>query len=160
MSPDEILELELKLFLIKYGEKKILTSLAKLIGISPSELENKVQKVHQVGKKTVKEKGNRLSRVIEEIIEQHPQKARLLRKLYDQFQDRSFLPETHDIKRLLHRYELKSDGLKSRDSSAPKVFKLLASLEENELEELVQLHKNSNFSSLGIISDEIMRHQV
>ena len=38
-----------------------------------------------------------------------------------------------------------------------KVFKLLASLDKRELEELSQEQDKTNFSSLGIISDEIMK---
>ncbi|MBI1879390.1 MAG: hypothetical protein HYR94_14430 [Chloroflexi bacterium] len=159
MSSDEILELELSLILIKYGERKVLTSLAKITGLSISELEIKLERIHQIEKKPPVKKTKQTSRIIDEIIDQHPQKAHLLKILYARFQNKSFLPELRDIKRLLNQHSLESEGLKSRNIAAPKVFKLLASLDEKQLEELTQQQDKVDFSSLGIISDEIMRHK-
>lgn len=157
MSTDEILELELSLLLINYGERKVLRSLAKVNGLNDSELETKLKRIHQLEKKPASKKSKDPSKAIEEIISQHPQKSQLLALLYSRFQNRSFLPEMRDIKRLFNRHSLESNNLKSRNTSASKVFRLLAGLDEKELEELTQEQDKTTYSSLGIISDEIMK---
>lgn len=157
MSTDEILELELSLLLINYGETKVLRSLAKVNGLNDNELETKLKRIHQLEKKPAPKKPKDPSKVIEEIISQHPQKSPLLKLLYSRFQNRSFLPELRDIKHLFNRYSLATKNLKSRSTSAAKIFRLLASLEEEELERFTQEQDKTSYSSLGIISDEIMK---
>lgn len=158
MSPNELLELELSFLLIKYEERKVFVSLAKLSGLTLTELETKLRKIQQAEKKRPTRKNKLSSRVIDEVINQHPQKSDVLRILYARFQNKTFLSQLRDIKRLFNRYSLEMESLKSRSSAAPKVFKLLASLDVHELEELTQEQDKSNYSSLGIISDEIMKH--
>jgi len=157
MSTDEILELELSLLLINYGERKVLRSLAKVNGLNDNELETKLKRIHQLEKKPASRKSRDPSKAVDEIISRHPQKSKLLKLLYSRFQSRSFLPEMRDIKRLFHRHSLEPKNLKSRSTSASKVFQLLASLDEKELEEFTQEQDKTNYSSLGIISDEIMK---
>jgi hypothetical protein len=142
MSTDEILELELSLLLINYGERKVLRSLAKVNGLNDNELETKLKRIHQLEKKPASRKSKDPSKAVDEIISR---------------QSRSFLPEMRDIKRLFHRHSLEPKNLKSRSTSASKVFQLLASLDEKELEEFTQEQDKTNYSSLGIISDEIMK---
>lgn len=125
MSNDEIVELELNLLLIKYGEKKVIKHLAKMSGLSPVELETNLQKVHQIKKKSSSKKRNRASNAMEEIINQNPQKSQVLNLLYSRFQSKSFLPSLSDIRRLFNRYSSEPENLKSRNNSAPKIFKLL-----------------------------------
>ncbi len=157
MSPNELLELELSLLLIKYEERKVFVSLAKLSGLTLTELETKLRKIQQVEKKRPARKSKPSSRVIDEVINQHPQKSDILRILYARFQNKTFLSQLRDIKRLFNRHSLEAERVKSRSSAASKVFKLLASLDVHELEELAQEQDKSNYSSLGIISDEIMK---
>lgn len=159
MTTDEILELELSLLLIKYGERKVFRSLAKVDGLSVSELEAKLKRVHQAEKKPSRRKGRDTAKVIEEIINQHPQKSQLLKLLYSRFQSGSFLPQLRDIKRFFNKHSLEPGNLSSRNNSAAKVFKLLASLNENELKELTQERDKTEYSALGIISDEIMKQR-
>lgn len=157
MSNDEIIELELSLLLIKYGESKIINCLARLKALSDEELENKLQKVRRIKRKPSKSGRNTKSNAIEKLINEYPEKSNILNLLYSRFQNKSFLPHLSDIKRLFNRYSIESESLKSRSTSTPKIFNLLVNLNEKELEELAQELDKTNFSSLGIISDEIMK---
>ncbi len=158
MSTDEILELELSLLFVKYGERKVLRSLAKVNGLGDSELKTKLKRTRQLERKPLTKKRKQVaSKTIDEIISQAPQKSHLLKLLYSRFQSKSFLPELRDIKRLFNRHSLESKNLKSRNASVPKIFRLLATLDEKELEELTQEQDKRTYSSLGIISEEIMR---
>lgn len=157
MSTDEILELELSLLFVKYGERKVLRSLARVNGLDSNELKTKLRRTHQLDKKPAIKKAKSPSKAIEQIIMQHPQKSHLLGVLYSRFQSKSVLPELRDIKRLFNRHGLESKNLKSRNTSATKVFKLLATLDEKELGELAHEQDRRTYSSLGIISAEIMK---
>ena len=157
MSADEILELELSLLLINYGERKVMKSLARVNGLNDNELESKLKRIHQLEKKPRSRKSVDGSKAIEAIISRHPEKSQLLNLLHSRFESRSFLPELKDVKRLFNRHSTHSTKLKSRNASAVRVFRLLASLDENELQKLTEEQDRTNYSSLGVISDEIMK---
>jgi hypothetical protein len=156
MLSDEIIELEICLLLIKYGERKVINSLAKVVDLDIKDIETKLQRIQRPIKKPVKKNAKLRLQFIDKIIDQYPERANLLKILYSRFQNKTFLPELRDIKRLLDRYSLESRGVKSRNAAAPKVFNLLATLDETELMELSQQQERGGYSSLGIISDEIL----
>jgi len=161
MLPDEILSIEISLLLIKYGEKRVLKSLSKVLGIDIKDLNSKLQCITEIKKKDKVVNSQKTSRGVNDIIKQNPQKADLLNILYDRYLNKTFLPELRDIKRLLNRHSIDTKAVKQRNSAASKVFKLLASLEEKELQDLTQQQDQdrANFSSLGIISDQILGHK-
>jgi hypothetical protein len=160
MSKDEIIELELSLLLIKYSESRILGSLATMMGISSSELEAKLEKIRQAKNEPPKSKRNKNSQYINEITRKHPRKSKILSLLYSRFESGIFLPQLHDIKQFLRSHSVEDENLKSRQDSVKKLFSVLAGLEDNELKELIQEKNKPNFSSLGIISDEIMKSRM
>lgn len=157
MRPDDILELEISLLLIKYGEMKVIKSLSKLIGLKNDDLKTKLKMISK-SKDSCQINNYRLDS-IDNIIDKYPEKRNLLKDLYDRYQNKTFLPEFRDIKRLLNRHYIELEKIKSRKSAIKKVFDLLSSLDENELKELAQQKERTNMSSLGIISDQILGHK-
>jgi hypothetical protein len=159
MTNDQILELEIALLLLKYDSEKIIKLLAKLNNLTKEDLEIRLKQVHRMPKKVGQGKRSRTSKLIDEINNQHPENRDILNLLYSKFQAKSFLPSLHDVRRLFHRHSLDVDKLKSRESAAIKVFTLLAGFNQKELEDLAQEADKTNFSSLGVISDEILKRK-
>lgn len=156
MRPNDILELELSLLLIKYGEEKLIKSLSKLIGLKNEDLKNKIKRISEIKKSPQKNKYKIIG--IDKLIKKYPEKAELLENLYYRYQNKTFLSEFRDIKRLLNKHYIELENIKSRKSATRKVFDLLSSFDENELKELAQEKERKNISSLGIISDQILGH--
>jgi hypothetical protein len=157
MISAKIIDMELSLLLVKYGEEKVIRSLSALLALDIAELESKLQDNYQIIKTKICPKTLNKSNKIERIIDKYPQKKDLMKILYARFQERTFLPHLRDIKDLFNRYNVDSKNLKSRKTATLHVLNFLANLDVKDLEELTQLRDRNNYSSLGIISDEILR---
>ncbi len=156
-SSSKFLNYEITLLLAKYGKNAVLGTLAKKLELTPEELEI-------ILRTPLAEKSSSRSRkkpspidLVTQLADEYPTKAQLLRTLHARFENRSFLPELRDVKRFFDRHARSLGVPKSRRESLPKVLKLLAELDAAELETLCQAQPENAYSSLGLISDEILR---
>src|SRR5262245_17264202 len=113
------LEYEVALLLAKYGKAAVLNALAAKIQLSQDELESLLKEIPSRKPRGQSSKSPPASAAIDEIIRQHPSKARLLRTLHDRFQKRSFLPELRDVRRFLEQHTRALGATRSRAESAP-----------------------------------------
>lgn len=161
MTPRELLELEVALLLVKHGKQSVLQAMALLLRLSAQELETELGKLSDVSYALAAKKrsqGKPFS--LDSILKGREEKADSLRQLQARFENRTFLPELKDVKRFFERYGKRVPSLKSRSSAQAPLFKLLADLESPTLTKLLaESPTSATFSSLGIISDEILGRQ-
>lgn len=157
MEAEQLLDYEIVLLLAKHGERRVVKALAETLGISPEELQRKLYQLKDVKPRTPTRKRIDVSRIVEIITAEQPDKAADLRLLFSRFQNKTFLPELKDVKRFLDRYGYALGSAKSRAEVAPRLFKLLGTLPATELKSLCEGDEQKEYSSLGLISDEIMR---
>lgn len=157
ISYSKFLDYEAALLLAKYGERAVLGALAKQLKLTPEQLEACLQS--PPGRKS----GMRstrpplLSDLVIQLAQEHPNKAEALRTLHSRLENRTFLPEIKDVRRFLEQHGGSPGNTKSRSASLPRVLKLLAELDVTELEGLRQSQLETSRSSLGLISDQILR---
>ncbi len=157
MAPEQLLDYEIALLLAKHGEKRVITSLARRLGALPDELERKLNELNEVKPRTSSRKPVDVSRAVQSIVAEYPEKASSLRTLFTRFQNKTFLPELKDVRRFFDRHSHALGRVKSRTEIGPRLFRLLAGLDSKELATLCEADQQREYSSLGIISDEIMR---
>jgi hypothetical protein len=157
VAANEFLEHEVILLLAKHGERPVLAALAGKIGMSADELRDKLAELRKMKPRASTRKPIHGANDFEAVIAQHPNKAEDLKVLFGRFQNKTFLPELKDVRRFLDRHSQKIGRIKSRADAAPKLAKLLGSLDSSELAGLCHDSEQGEYSSLGIISDEIMR---
>ena len=157
MSSPKFLDYEVALLLAKYGKNALLGALAEKLELTLDQLEAILQT--PLSEKSVSRSRKKPSSVdlVTQLAQEHPTKAQLLRTLHGRFENRTFLPELRDIKHFFDRHARPLGASKSRAESLPKVFRLLAELEVAELQGLCQSQPANAYSSLGLISDEILR---
>jgi hypothetical protein len=158
MTPKDYLSLHLSLLLAQHGEVSVLEALAPLLGCAPAELHEKLVYVRKIGYASPK-KSARLSTggaSIETLFAKHPEKAEVLRKIQARFLARTYLPELKDVRRFLDRHGRPSATLKKRDDSFAIVARELVRLTSDELQSVLSEHGSSDYSSLGVISDQIL----
>ncbi len=158
MSAPRFLEYEVALLLAKYGKSALLKALAQKVNLTPEQLEAILQNP-PTQSRTHPRKKQSASELVDALAREHPEKAESLRVLQARFENRSFLPELRDVKRFFDQRHRTLGSAKSRVETFPKVAKLLAELDAAELSALCQSQPQSGYSSLGIISDEILRRE-
>lgn len=156
MLSSKFLDYEIALLLAKYGKTALLEALARKLQLAPDELERILET--QLNEKSVPQ-SKRPSPVdlVAQLAGAYPNKAPLLRTLQNRFEDRTFLPELRDVRRFFEQHRHPLGASRSRAEALPKVLRLLAELEVAELEALCQAQREGGYSSLGVISDEILR---
>lgn len=158
MRPEELLDYEIALLLAKHGENRVLGTLAAKLKLSPEQLERKLAELNNRGTPTKStRKPIDATAAVESIAAEQPEKASHLRLLLDRFQNKTFLPELKDVRRFFDLHSAGLGSVKSRAEAVPRLFKLLGSLDESELAGLSEGERPEDRSSLGIISDAIMR---
>jgi hypothetical protein len=157
VTASDFLRYEASLLLVKYGREAVLKAIAGKLNCSETELETLLAQIEKQKPVTRRSRPVPAPDQIEAIVRQHPDKASQLRSLYGRFQNRTFLPELRDVRRLFQQHSENPGHTKSRAASFAKVFNLLAHLDASELDVLCRVSESGEPSSLGIISDEILR---
>jgi len=79
----------------------------------------------------------------------------LLLKLATRFEQKRFLPALADVRNFLERRSNATEAVHARDTGMSKVFGILITLSDDELENLIQDDIYSGPSKLGPLSDAI-----
>jgi len=156
---ETILNIEIRLLIIKYGYKNILEALSKAKGISIDEIESLIVSLE---KKSAMRKPTRKKSVIEvaEDVISGAEHYASLHKLAIKYQSKEFLPELKDVRRFLERSGIKSNKLKSRINSTKKVFEFLRGLPKYELESLLTEIPENGESAFSALANEIIGGQI
>ncbi|MBI3941137.1 MAG: hypothetical protein HY315_09900 [Acidobacteria bacterium] len=155
----KFLDYELALLLAKYGRKAVVTALSQKLNLSLEQLEATLRDLDS--EETPSHRATKARNVpkIETLVAQYPEKAEPLQVLTERFQCESFLPELRDVRRFFEQYSRNLGHVKSRAASYPKLIRLLADLDVSELNAVCQSSQVGQYSSLGILSDEILRRR-
>ena len=157
MAASRFLEYEVALLIAKYGKSALLDALAKKFHLTQDELEEILQARLDDKPVSPAKKRPASDDLISQLAQENPSKAQLLRTLHGRFGSRTFLPELRDVRRLFEQHDRPVGTLKSRAETLPKVLRLLVELDIAELEGLCQAQPKNAYSSLEVISDEILR---
>lgn len=155
MSSKEFLDYEVALLLAKYGSSAVLGALSNKLQLRPDELASMLRALPKKRPRNVKRKVMPYE-IVAQIAQKHPQKAELLKVLGRRFENKMFLPELRDVRQFFRSHAHDPGALRSRADSTAKLVGLLADLDKSELESLCQSPEGT-YSSLGLISDEILR---
>jgi len=158
MTSKDFLSLHLCLLLAEHGESRVLEALALLLDSAPVDLQVRLADLRKIRharskKRTGASKG-KMS--IETLLSEHPDKADLIREIQERFLERTYLPELKDVRRFLDRHGQPSTTLKKRDDGFAIVARQLVLLSQDELRSILSEPTPLGYSSLGIISDQIL----
>jgi hypothetical protein len=160
MTPAELIQAEVSLLLIKYGPEAVLSALAKRINQPLEQLRHFVDQLASVPVVEPKNTQKKAPKAfdLDSLLIAHPTKVVALKTLHARYLNRTFLPELRDVKRFLERRGHVTANPKSRVAAASVLFRMIAELPDSELTQLCEEPEHGlGTSSLGIISDEILR---
>lgn len=156
MSSAKFLDYEIALLLAKYGRGAVERALAHRVNMTVEELESTLQALPERNNARRARKKFSLSEVVEQFAKEYPQKAIALRDLAGRFENRRFLSELREVKRFFEQHGRQPATFKSRVDAGPTLLALLAQLDLIELEALLHEERDNSYSSLGLISDQIL----
>ncbi|MHB1217448.1 MAG: hypothetical protein ACYC1L_04515 [Alphaproteobacteria bacterium] len=154
---DQLLDIDVRLLVLRHGRQKVLSTLARLIEQTPEQLEQQLQALSQKPAASPK-KGPKPS-LVEVAASECRDRAEImepLRALAVAFENRSFLPNLRDVQRFLDRAGASSRRLKSRAIAGPIVIRALSKLPRDELTNLASQDASRGESDYALLSRAIM----
>ncbi len=155
---EELLNIELRLLMLRYGRRSVLSALARITDQTPEQIEADLALAE-------KRKAGSKKRVVsavdlaEQLGNENEESAEMLKTLAARFENRTFLPQLRDVQRLLDRAGYPHGRLKSRREAARHVMKMLSRLSTDELKRLIASPEPNADSDYAVLAREIMgRH--
>ena len=152
----ELLQLEVEMLLLKYGETSVLKALATATTSTEHGLQEKIDALKLKKAKSAKPKFSRKQPldIAKEVITGSANEDRLMR-LAILYQNRQFLPQLKDVRRFLGRFNV-TKNIKSRSDATRLVFESLDRCTGEELKEFASDSGAVSKSSYDMLADQIM----
>lgn len=152
----KLVQIEVELLLLKYGENAVIRALALASGLNEEKLQEKIFSLQELKTKparTQKEK-KQLVDIANEVLKgaAHEEELRKLAALY---QNKRFLPQLKDVKRFLGKFSI-GKYAKSRNEATKMVFESLKKCSLDELTAFISEVDNGEQSSFATLADHIM----
>jgi hypothetical protein len=154
---DQILRLELRLMLLKYGRAAVIATLADVEGVTAEDLEREISEMPARPRARAGQR-KRVARPskrdeAERILATNPE----LRRLASLYQAKMLLPSLREVKAFLAAHGVRAT-VKSRDDVYPRVVAVLASLPAEELARLEQSRSSSRDpEAYALLAGELMK---
>jgi hypothetical protein len=152
---DKLLEIDVRLLVLRYGRQRILKVMARLGEQTPEELERQLRTVEQRSEpgRTRNQKQS-LGDVVAFECRERPELAEPLRAIAVNFENRTFL--LRDVHRFLDRIGESPGTLKSRAAAGPALIRALSKMKQEELARLVARDGSPRESDYSLLSRAIM----
>lgn len=152
----DIVQIEVDLLLLKYGEKTVIKALSVATSTTEDELNKKIRELKE--KKIKASKKPRQQRqpldIAKEVIAGSSNES-LLTDLAILYQNKQFLPQLKDVKRFLGRFNI-TKTTKTRNEATRLVFESLSQCTADELINLSKDLNTNNQSSFAKLAEHIM----
>ena len=152
----ELLQIEVEVLLLKYGEASVLKALSAATASTEEELRRKINVLKEKKTKTTKStiaKKQPLD-VAKEVIAGSTNEDQLM-SLAVLYQNRQFLPQLKDVKRFLGRFNI-TKVVKNRNDATRIVFESLSRCSQEELMGFTSDSNTGGQSSFAKLAEHIM----
>jgi hypothetical protein len=158
MSKD-LLTIEARVLLLRYGRKRLLEAFAALSNESPEQLESDLNLAltaaeHQ--KARPRSKTVSASELTAHFSIEDPDKVQALKSLAIRFDNHAFLPGLKDVQRFLDRMGSTHHRFRSRREASREVMVILSRLQANDLKQLLVAPDDGRGSDFALLAEEIM----
>ena len=152
----ELLQLEVDMLLLKYGEASVLKALATATTCTEDGLQERLAVLKS---KKVESSSRRFARkqpleIAKEVIKGSTNEDQLL-DLANLYQNKQFLPQLKDVRRFLGRFKI-TNNIKTRHDATRAVFESLNRCTREELEEFAPESDSDGRSSFEKLAEQIM----
>lgn len=155
---DELLPLELRLLILRYGREAVSDELSRTIDAAYSEVDEQLNTLARSRKRT-RRKHLPLREMISKEFAHRQELLPALLQLATKFENKEFLPTLRDVKRFMAKSGQDEGTLKSRPAAASALFRLLGSFDRETLITVSQQPSNSGDTDFAVLSRAIMRRR-
>jgi len=152
---EDVLKIELRLLLLRYGRRRVLNTLAVLGDQTPEDLDAALTLMEGREVKRTR-KIVPAPELAVQFASERPEVAKLIQTLATRYENRTFLPELREVQRFLDRAGERHRRLRSRSDGAREVIKILSQLSVEDLNRLVVSKTHQDDDDFRLLAKEIM----
>ena len=152
---DDLLNIELRLLLLRHGRRNVLRALATITSQTPEEIEAELT-LAEKRRASGKRKTVSAVELVDQLRHEKPETVDMLQTLATRFENRTFLPQLRDVQRFLDRAGYPHGRLRSRREAARQVLGMLSRLGVDELKRLVASPEAQGDSDYALLARQIM----
>ena len=154
-SHEDLLGLELRLLIARYGKARINEALSTMenVGLATLDVDVKAYEGRTRRSRARPRPRKSIDEMIQEVSPENSDAEHLIRRLALAYKDRRFLPGLREVKRFLESRRTSAARFRSRADALPAVIKVLAQAEPDEL---ATLDERTRSGDLGIIANQIL----
>ena len=156
---DQVLLLELRILILRYGRRKILEALAALGEQTVEQVEQKIAASEDRRKARTQRKPKSATEIIAATCKGQENLERPISALVNRYEHRTFLPQLRNVERFLDRVGISHGRFKSRGAALPKIIEALSLLSEEELNRLERDTEAGEQTDFALLAREIMGGQ-
>jgi hypothetical protein len=150
----ELLDLELRLLMLRHGRTRLLESLAHLEGTTPDEIERLISQIEASQPRKKRKEPPSVEVLVDRLAAVEPERREKILSLAREYERGRFLPQLRDAIRFCHQRGLNVRP-KSRRDLLPRIVSALADLPNSILEKML-LHSGED-GSFGRLANAIMK---
>jgi len=155
VSQEDLIGLEVRLLLARYGKRRVLEALAAIHQVDLAAIETEIERYEARAKDKKRSRRKGIPELVEDARLDRAMRS-IVEKIAYAYESKEFLPELRAVKRFLESQGISADKLRSRADALPKVIDVLAHQSKEGLEKLVADSKKAGRGDLGVIADQIL----
>lgn len=155
MNDQNLIDIEVRLLILKYGLNRIIQALAHVKNLEPEKIEQLIQELEQRKAQKARLKKITFEEIALRIATTNPEIGPQIIQLSKKYENKVFLPQMNDVRSFLNKNGIEPKSMKSRPEAAKIVFNALSRMPVEELNKLIELSAEGQ-SDLSIIADQII----
>jgi hypothetical protein len=153
---DKLLELEVRLLILRHGRAKVLVALATAGDQQVADVEKQIAAAEERKTKRKPKSAAATPDLVALTCRDRPENAPLVQTILNRYENRTFLPQLRDVQRLLDRLSADPVKLKSRKAATRPLAEALSRLSAEELRRLTSAPASNADSDYALLAREIM----
>ena len=156
MNDKNLLRLEVKLLLLKYGRKALIEAFSNLELVTIEDLEKEIQ-LYRSNKKAKLPRPEKSTEEVLNSFEINEDSRKMILYVIDKFRSKAFLPNLRDAITFLQLEGSSKRNVKSRQDTLPLVISSLAQMSKNRLQSIYKdLQDYGDQSDFSILANKLM----
>jgi len=151
----DLLDLELKLLILRHGRTRLLESLAQIENTTPDQLERLISQIDTPQPKKKRKEPLSVDVLVDRLEVVDPERREKILTLSREYDRGRFLPQFRDALRFCHQHGLKVRA-KSRRDLLPRILSVLATFPNAGLEQML-MHSGEESGSFERLANALMK---
>jgi hypothetical protein len=152
----DLLDLELRLLLARHGRDRVIAALARVSDTSPEEIEETLREFERSTSRRRVKPQKTVRAILADLKIPSKKIFDLVSEAAGLLEAKVIFPNRREVIAFLRKHGIDRSGAKSRREALPQVLRILSSLDEPQLREVLETASRSGESDYALLANKIL----